>query len=92
MCAFMELERAPSGDLVAALRDGGLPAVREMAHGCPACILSAILLDRHERGVNLRTMESEEADAEIARYAAFDFKKESAELFAAEYNREQPDA
>lgn len=32
--------------LITALETGGIPAVRQMAHGCPACILAAILQQR----------------------------------------------
>lgn len=56
----------PLDDLIAALHEGGLDALRKLAEGCPACMLAAIVQNRARDGFT----------DETNFYADFDFKKE----------------
>lgn len=67
----------PIADLMDALFTGGMDAIRALADNCPACILAAIFQLRKKIGP---------ADAFRLyddKVMAFDFKAESAKLFAA---------
>ena len=77
MCQLAKITQQPMAALIEALRDGGLPAIRELAGGCPACILAAIRLDRIGRGVVIKNLDGEAAAEEWNRYSDFDFKPES---------------
>lgn len=88
MCALVGESARPMPELIAALREGGVEAVRKASEvGCPVCILAAILCDRKERGVDLRKPAHGEDgyrryQEEVERYADFDFKKERDAFFA----------
>lgn len=42
-CKTAKLDQKPIGDLIHAIRDDGLTKLREVAQGCPACMLAGIV-------------------------------------------------
>lgn len=64
------------GLLIDALTSGGIDALRTAANGCPACMLAAILNERKQRGVDLKTLGHEAAAEEWNRYGDFDYTAE----------------
>jgi hypothetical protein len=70
MCAYDKYEpnvQKPMAELLAAYENNGIAGVREVAGGCPACILAAIIIWRKQNP----------SASEEERYCPeFDFKKE----------------
>jgi len=74
MCKIVEGEQESVETLIAAAAEG-LEALREAAHGCPACMLAAIR----------QTTNDGLTDAYIGALQEFDFRKEC-EAAWSEYN------
>jgi hypothetical protein len=70
MCGHGELVQKPMPELIQALQDGGVPKLREVSDGCPACMLAAII------------QEGEGADPEDRTWHQFDFKEEAKGFWA----------
>ena len=69
-CKLAQLEQRPMPDLVAAIRDG-IEKCKEVAEGCPMCILSAIRQSKlQDKNVN-----------EVPVWIDWDFQKARQEFF-----------
>ena len=93
-----DMKQQPIGDLIAALGCGdeaGMKALRELAAGCPACMLAAI------RQSGLRERDEENWSNDLGTYYpqpdpkgywTFDFNKKAAEFWAdVDSNRREED-
>ena len=69
MCQMMDVTQQPTEALRVALRNGGVASVREVAQGCPACILAAIVGSRNALIAQGNWDHPED-------WSTFDFKKE----------------
>lgn len=69
MCWHGELCQQPMPDLLAALEEGGVEKLREVADGCPACMLAAVIQFPKDPGEGP--------------WFDFDFKKESVPFWEA---------
>ena len=71
LCKITGLTQQPIQTLVDAMQSGGIEKVKEAADGCPACTLAAIVQDRRQRGVNMRSLDPDRAQEE---YVDFDYR------------------
>ncbi len=72
LCVQGGLERVPMDELRKAMNDGGVEAVSDLAQGCPACILSAI--------VQTREVHPPDEDGDTG-WVDFDYKKALSEFY-----------
>ena len=85
----------PMGDLIAALDVGGLPALRELAGECPACILAAIVFVRRRDRERTATKITESDGRSWLSYAdnwpgkEYDYKAAVENMWAEHNNAEQ---
>jgi hypothetical protein len=77
MCTLGQLAQRSMDELIAALNTGGVEAVQQTASQCPACTLAAILVDRKQRGVNLRTLGDFDGE-----WVHFDYQEACKQFFA----------
>lgn len=85
MCKIAKLEQKPVAELLAALNDGGLPAVTELAQHCPACILSAIHALRL-----IEPLTPPDRETGDSNYIDFDFRTASTAFWADVRESEEP--
>ncbi len=86
MCRETGLDQSPTSELLEALTSGGIAKVRELADGCPACIMAAIHALR-----KIEPLETSE-DYTDSNFIDFDYRTAADEFWREFGNKQREEA